>query len=53
MERITMSIDEGLATAFDQLISDRGYTSRSKAMAECPSSSLNVCSSSLVNELML
>jgi CopG family nickel-responsive transcriptional regulator len=34
MERITMSIDEALAKAFDQLISDRGYTSRSEAMRD-------------------
>ena len=34
MERITMSIDEALAKAFDQMISDRGYTSRSEAMRD-------------------
>ena len=34
MERITMSIDEGLAKAFDELINDRGYTSRSEAMRD-------------------
>jgi CopG family nickel-responsive transcriptional regulator len=34
MERITMSIDEGLAKEFDQLIADRGYTSRSEAMRD-------------------
>jgi len=34
MERITMSIDEALAKAFDQLISVRGYTSRSEAMRD-------------------
>ncbi|MCC7327994.1 MAG: nickel-responsive transcriptional regulator NikR [Burkholderiales bacterium] len=34
MERITMSMDESLAAAFDQLISDRGYSSRSEAMRD-------------------
>jgi CopG family transcriptional regulator, nickel-responsive regulator len=34
MERITMSIDETLAKDFDQLIKDRGYTSRSEAMRD-------------------
>jgi len=34
MERITMSIDEELAKAFDELISARGYTSRSEAMRD-------------------
>jgi len=34
MERITMSIDEDLATAFDELIEARGYTSRSEAMRD-------------------
>jgi len=34
MERITMSIDEGLAKDFDQLIAARGYTSRSEAMRD-------------------
>jgi CopG family nickel-responsive transcriptional regulator len=34
MERITMSIDEELAKAFDELIEARGYTSRSEAMRD-------------------
>ena len=34
MERITMSMDEALARDFDQLIKDRGYTSRSEAMRD-------------------
>jgi CopG family transcriptional regulator, nickel-responsive regulator len=34
MERITMSLDEDLAQAFDSLIRDRGYTSRSEAMRD-------------------
>ncbi len=34
MERITMSIDEGLAHEFDALIARRGYTSRSEAMRD-------------------
>ena len=34
MERITMSIDEKLASEFDALIAKRGYTSRSEAMRD-------------------
>lgn len=34
MERITMSIEEGLAREFDALIAARGYTSRSEAMRD-------------------
>jgi CopG family nickel-responsive transcriptional regulator len=34
MERITMSIDEELAKAFDELIAERGYSSRSEAMRD-------------------
>src|SRR3981081_1495218 len=34
MERITMSLDEELAKAFDALIHDRGYVSRSEAMRD-------------------
>jgi CopG family nickel-responsive transcriptional regulator len=34
MERITMSIDEDLARAFDKLIAARGYSSRSEAMRD-------------------
>ena len=34
MERITMSIEEGLAREFDRLIAGRGYTSRSEAMRD-------------------
>ncbi len=34
MERITMSIEEGLAREFDALIVERGYASRSEAMRD-------------------
>jgi CopG family nickel-responsive transcriptional regulator len=34
MERITMSIEQGLAREFDRLIADRGYVSRSEAMRD-------------------
>src|SRR5512143_3692988 len=34
MERITMSIDEGLAREFDAFCKRRGYTSRSEAMRD-------------------
>jgi CopG family nickel-responsive transcriptional regulator len=34
MERITMSLDQTLARAFDELIRDRGYNSRSEAMRD-------------------
>jgi CopG family nickel-responsive transcriptional regulator len=34
MERITMSIDEGLAKEFDALAKRRGYASRSEAMRD-------------------
>ena len=34
MERITMSLDEGLSEDFDRLVHDRGYTSRSEAMRD-------------------
>jgi CopG family nickel-responsive transcriptional regulator len=34
MERITMSMEEELARDFDELIRDRGYTSRSEAMRD-------------------
>ena len=34
MERITMSIEENLAQAFDALIARRGYRSRSEAMRD-------------------
>ena len=34
MERITMSIDEKLASEFDALIAKRGYASRSEAMRD-------------------
>jgi CopG family nickel-responsive transcriptional regulator len=34
MERISMSIDEKLAKAFDELIAARGYSSRSEAMRD-------------------
>jgi CopG family nickel-responsive transcriptional regulator len=34
MERFTISLDEHLATAFDELIKDRGYTTRSEAVRD-------------------
>ena len=34
MERITISLDEPLASAFDALIAERGYRSRSEAMRD-------------------
>ncbi len=34
MQRITMSLDEGLSTEFDHLISAQGYQSRSEAMRD-------------------
>jgi CopG family nickel-responsive transcriptional regulator len=34
MERITMSLEEGLARDFDELIRARGYASRSEAMRD-------------------
>ena len=34
MERITISVDEKLASEFDALIKKRGYTSRSEAMRD-------------------
>ena len=34
MERITMSIDEGLAREFDALVAKRGYSGRSEAMRD-------------------
>ena len=34
MERITISIDEGLAASFDELIAERGYRNRSEAMRD-------------------
>lgn len=34
MERITMSMDETLASDFDELVRDRGYASRSEAMRD-------------------
>lgn len=34
MERITMSLDETLARAFDELIGERGYANRSEAMRD-------------------
>jgi CopG family nickel-responsive transcriptional regulator len=34
MERITISLDEGLARAFDELIRARGYANRSEAMRD-------------------
>lgn len=34
MERITMSLEEGLARDFDELIRERGYASRSEAMRD-------------------
>lgn len=34
MERFTISLDQKLATAFDELIKDRGYTTRSEAVRD-------------------
>ena len=34
MDRFTISLDEALATAFDELIKDRGYTTRSEAVRD-------------------
>lgn len=34
MERITISLDEDLASAFDALIAERGYRNRSEAMRD-------------------
>src|SRR4051794_29437758 len=34
MERITMSLDEKLSLEFDELIHERGYSSRSEAMRD-------------------
>jgi CopG family nickel-responsive transcriptional regulator len=34
MERFTISLDEGLASAFDALILERGYTTRSEAVRD-------------------
>jgi CopG family nickel-responsive transcriptional regulator len=34
MERFTISLDENLATAFDVLIKERGYTTRSEAVRD-------------------
>jgi CopG family nickel-responsive transcriptional regulator len=34
MDRFTISLDEGLATAFDELIKERGYATRSEAVRD-------------------
>jgi len=34
MDRFTISLDEGLATAFDALIEERGYANRSEAVRD-------------------
>jgi CopG family transcriptional regulator, nickel-responsive regulator len=34
MDRFTISLDENLATAFDELIKERGYTTRSEAVRD-------------------
>lgn len=34
MERFTISLDENLATAFDELIKERGYATRSEAVRD-------------------
>ncbi len=34
MDRFTISLDENLATAFDELIRIRGYTTRSEAVRD-------------------
>jgi metal-responsive CopG/Arc/MetJ family transcriptional regulator len=34
MDRFTISLDENLATAFDELIQERGYATRSEAVRD-------------------
>jgi CopG family transcriptional regulator, nickel-responsive regulator len=34
MDRFTISLDENLATAFDELIKERGYATRSEAVRD-------------------
>jgi CopG family transcriptional regulator, nickel-responsive regulator len=34
MDRFTISLDENLASAFDELIKDRGYATRSEAVRD-------------------
>ncbi len=34
MDRFTISLDENLATAFDELIKNRGYATRSEAVRD-------------------
>jgi CopG family nickel-responsive transcriptional regulator len=34
MDRFTISLDENLATAFDALIKERGYSTRSEAVRD-------------------
>ena len=34
MQRVTISLDDPLATSFDKLVAARGYTSRSEAMRD-------------------
>ncbi len=34
MERVTISLDEALASQFDQLIAARGYSNRSEAVRD-------------------
>ena len=42
MDRFTISLDEKLATAFDALIKERGYTTRSEAVRDILRSHLQV-----------
>lgn len=42
MDRFTISLDENLATAFDQLIRERGYCTRSEAVRDIVRSHLQV-----------
>ncbi len=42
MDRFTISLDEKLATAFDQLIKERGYATRSEAVRDILRSHLQV-----------
>ncbi|MFI5445138.1 ribbon-helix-helix protein, CopG family [Polaromonas sp. UC242_47] len=34
MQRFTISLDDGLAAQFDELIADRGYINRSEAVRD-------------------
>ena len=42
MDRFTISLDENLATAFDRLIKERGYATRSEAVRDILRSHLQI-----------